>query len=217
MARWLRRGGEASDWRRPVGVVRAGVDEASLVEGLAVLGEAGLTARALDRAVEDALPGVASLSALSSALAVNYLERLKHPLKEMTLETGVFVTTRAYVAHLAVEAEPGAYGAADVPVLGSLPAPRNGRPPQDLLNRVVKASRRGFERIRAVDDDVWAGFVACATWRVHERTAGVREPTGGAPDAGGGYLDPAVVDGLLRFGWVLRQVDLHYGLGPERA
>ncbi len=27
----------------------------------------------------------------------------------------------------------------------------------------------------------------------------------------------AVVDGLARFGWVLRQVDLHYGLEPDRS
>ncbi len=29
-------------------------------------------------------------------------------------------------------------------------------------------------------------------------------------------LDVSVVDALLRFGWVLRQVDLFYGLEPDR-
>jgi len=202
--------------RQRPGVVAAGLDEGELVERLAALGERGLVARALDEAVQTALPGLVALSPLSSPLAVGYLERVRHALKQLSLETAVFVTTRAYVAHLLVEADPAAFGAADVPVLGTLPPLRKGRPPQDLLNRVVKASRRGFEQIRALDDEVWAGFVDCTTWRVHQRAAGPsdgEEASGEAP----GYLDPAVVDGLLRFGWVLRQVDIHYRVEPERA
>jgi hypothetical protein len=33
---------------------------------------------------------------------------------------------------------------------------------------------------------------------------------------GEGFVAVDVVDGLARVGWVLRQVDIHYGLEPER-
>jgi hypothetical protein len=193
--------------RRPLGVVDARLGRRDLAERLAGLGESGRLARDLDRAVEVAMAAVAGLSPLTSPLAVTYLERIRQALEDLSLESGAYVTARGYVAHLVVEADPGAFGAADVPVLGTLPEPRRGRPPQDLLGRVVKASRRGFERIRAVDDGVWEGFVACATYRVHERDAVRGE---------GSYADPTVIDGLVRFGWVLRQVDLRYGMEPER-
>ena len=93
-----------------------------------------------------------------------------------------------------------------MPVARTLPPLRRGSPPQDLLTRVVKATRRSFEAIRAVPEPVWDGFVRGLTSRAHDRT----------PDADpSDLLAPAVVDGLARFGWVLRQVDLHYGLQPE--
>ncbi|HLH47349.1 MAG TPA: hypothetical protein VKV25_09330 [Acidimicrobiales bacterium] len=196
-------------WRRPVGVAAQGLDRRELERRLAELGEAGQRAEALDQAVEATLGDLLSLSTLTSALAVEYLERIKHALKALRLEDGVYVTTRAYAAHLAVEADPAAYGATDVPVLGTLPAARNGQAPRDLLNRIVRASRRGFDHLRAVDGAVWEGFVDATTWRVHERRAS------GGEDAA--YLDPLVVDGLVRFGWLLRQVDLHYGMEPERG
>ena len=87
-----------------------------------------------------------------------------------------------------------------------LPPLRRGHPPQDLLTRVVKATRRRFPRIRAVPEPVWDAFVRDLSRRVHDRT----------PDADpADLLALAVVDGLARFGWVLRQVDLRYGLRPE--
>jgi hypothetical protein len=110
------------------------------------------------------------------------------------------------VAHLVTERDPTAVGAAEVPLL-NLPPLRRGHPPRDLLTRVVKASRRNFERIRAVPGPVWEGLVRDLARRVHDR----------APDADpADLLALAVVDGLARFGWVLRQVDLRYGLEPER-
>jgi hypothetical protein len=210
--------GPVRSGRRPLGVVgEALAGEADLLERLGGLGEAGLAARSLDVAVEETLPGLVSLSTLSAPLAVAYLERVKHAIKQLQLQAGVLVTTRAYLAHMIVEGDPTAYGASEVPVLGTLPPLRKGRPPQDLLNRVVKASRRGFEHICALDTAVWEGFVACITWRVHSGTGGLDAGGGDGGGDGGAYLDPAVIDGLARFGWVLRQVDLHYRLEPERA
>jgi hypothetical protein len=71
---------------------------------------------------------------------------------------------------------------------------------------VVKASRRSFELIRAVPTPVWDGFVRDLIRRAHDETPDV------GPDE---LLASPVIDGLARFGWVLRQVDLHYGLEPE--
>jgi hypothetical protein len=82
-----------------------------------------------------------------------------------------------------------------IPVLGTLPE----RPPADLLLRVVKATRRSFETIRAVDGPTWEALVTIVAARA------------------GADLERGLVDGLLRFGWVLRQVDLAYGAQPERA
>jgi hypothetical protein len=169
---------------------------------LDALGDAGGQARALDEAVEGALGTFAGLSELTSDLALRYLERIRGPVSSLTLEAGATLVTRGYAAHQAVEAGPAAFGAGrEVPVIGTLPDLHKGRPPQDLLTRVVKATRRAFPGIRAVPGDVWEGFVVATT----ERTQ--------AADDGPRVLDRTVVDGLLRFGWVLRQVDLRYGQG----
>lgn len=186
------------------------MDRSALAGGLAQLGPAAALVTALDRRVEKDLSRVGALSELTSQLALSYLERIRHPLGALTLEVGVALTTRGYLAHMAVEADPAAYGAlAEMPVLGSLPDLRRGRPPQDLLTRVIKATRRNFALIRALPEEVWAGYLLCATAHAHQTPA---------PPAGDGetprMLDTAVVDGLLRFGWVLRQVDLRYGLSP---
>lgn len=191
--------------RRPAGVVGKALDLATLQATLEDLGEAGERARLLDRDAGEVLAGLLALSPLTTPLVTTYVERLGRPLPDFGFDGGVLATTRGYAAHVAVEAGPGAYGAGEVPVLGNLPAVRNGRPPADLLNRVIRASRRGFEHIRAVDADVWAGLSACVTHRVHDQ-AGAEGP----------FADPVVVDALVRFGWVLRQVDLHYGQAPER-
>ncbi|MDQ6783112.1 MAG: hypothetical protein M3063_06665 [Actinomycetota bacterium] len=165
--------------------------------------DAGSVATALDRTVEDRLASFGALSDLTSQLALSYLERIRHPIKALTFESGVSLTARGYLAHMAVEDDPVRFGAgAEVPIIGTLPDLRKGRPPQDLLNRVIKATRRGFEQIRAVPEGVWAGYVLCVAGHTH---------AGGDP---GDLLDPSVVDSLVRFGWVLRQVDLRYGLIP---
>jgi hypothetical protein len=204
--------------KRPaLGVVNEAVDRAALDAFLRHLGDDGLVAGRLDAAVVDLMTVVRSLSALSSPLALNYLERIQHPMASLGLGAGVFVITRGYAGHLAIEAGPAAYGAVDIPVLGTLPPLRHGRPPADLLTRAVKATRRGFVGIRAVNDAVWDGFVLATVWRVHDQEG---RDHAGPPAKGGdeaGHLDPVVIEGLVRFGWVLRQVDLHYAQEPERA
>ena len=202
--------GKLTQRRQRSVVVRSAVervDGPALEMYVAGLGEEATTVRRLDAAVDDAMRLLVSLSSLSAPLALDYLERLARPIPALTAEVGVQIVSRAYVAHLVVEGDPPAFGAADVPVLGTLPPLRRGSPPQDLLTRVVKASRRNFEVIRAVSSPVWEGFVRSLTRRAHDQ---VPDP---GPD---GLVAVAVVDGLARFGWVLRQVDLHYGLEPER-
>ncbi|MDQ2724920.1 MAG: hypothetical protein M3Y36_05420 [Actinomycetota bacterium] len=179
------------------------VDDEAVRAGLDELGAASSIVVALDREVEKRLASFAALSELTSRLALSYLERIRHAIASLTFESGVVLTTRGYLAHMVVEDDPVRFGAdREVPVIGTLPDFRKGRPPQDLLSRVVKATRRGFEQIRAVPDDVWAGYVLCVTGHVHA----------GVDDAA--RLESSVVDSLVRFGWVLRQVDLRYGLTP---
>jgi hypothetical protein len=52
---------------------------------------------------------------------------------------------------------------------------------------------------------VWEGFVRILTRRTHDLV----------PE-GEGLVPVVVVDGLARVGWILRQVDIHYGLAPQR-
>ncbi len=183
------------------------VDDPVLERYLDGLGADGAVARQLDADADAALRSVRSLSSLTAPLAIDYLERLARPIPALTLEIGVQIVTRAYVAHLVVEADPVPFGATEVPVLTTLPPLRRGSPPQDLLTRVVKATRRHFEGIRAVSTPVWEGFVRALTRRAHDQ---VPQP---GPN---GLVALEVVEGLARVGWVLRQVDLHYGLEPER-
>lgn len=196
-----------ASWRRPVGVVDTAVGKGELDERLVALGEAGDRARALDGAAVELTRRLAGLSPLTSALAENYAERVARPLPDVGFDAATMLVVRGYAAHLAVEADPSRYGAADIPVIGSLPPARHGRAPTDLLTRVVRATRRGFEHYRAVDAEVWEGFVACSAQRVHA-LATASETAFAAPD---------VVDGLVRVGWILRQVDLHYGQQPEQS
>lgn len=180
-------------------------DRASLRAALGRLGDSGRRAEALDARAALIRSDLTGLSPLSTALLSSYLERIGRPLAELGFDGGALAGTHGYAAHLAVEADPAAYGATDVPGIGDLPPSRRGRPPVDLANRVVRATRRGFEHIRAVDDDVWSGLCACVTYRVHDAAG---------PD--GPFAEPAVVEALVRIGWVLRQVDLHYRQEPER-
>ena len=171
------------------------------------LGPGAEVARDLDTAAGDEASRLVSLSPLTAPLAVEYLERLARPIPSLTPSAGVMVVTRGYTARLAVERDPLHFGApSELPAL-NLPALRHGRPPQDLLSRAVKATRRGFPGIRSVPAEVWEDFVVILTAQVHELT-----PSG--PD--GDLLAGDVVDGLARFGWALRLVDVRYGLDPER-
>lgn len=192
--------------RRALGVRGAAerIGFGELDEGLAALGRDGPLARSLDAAADLRGRRLRSLSSLTTPLALDYLDRLARPIGALGPESGVQIVSRAYLAHCSVEDDPAAFGAPDVPVLGVLPPLRRGSPPRDLLSRVVKASRRDFELIRAVSAPVWEGFVLCLARRVHQPVEG-----------GGDLLSLEVVDGLGRFGWVLRQVDIHYGLEPE--
>jgi hypothetical protein len=184
------------------------VDGPMLERHLAGLGNDAVVVRHLDADVDEAMGSMRSLSSLTAPLTLDYLERLARPIPALTLEVGVQIVTRAYLAHMVVEADPAACGAACAPALTSFPALRRGSPPQDLLTRVVKASRRHFEQIRAVSAPAWAGFVLGLTHRAHDQ---------GPHPGPSGLVARDVVDGLARFGWVLRQVDLHYGLEPERS
>lgn len=168
---------------------------------LADLGPDGRVGAELDRRVNAALPGLVSLSALTSALAVEYVERVARPVAALSPPAGVRLVARGYVAHLVVEDDPSALSVSDIPVLGNLPPPdRKGRLPRDLLTRVVKATRRQFPVICALSPAAWEGFVVAS-----------------AASEGDPALGTAVVDGLMRTGWVLRQVDLAYGGQPERT
>lgn len=133
------------------------------------------------------------------------MDRLARPVASLTPVIGVALVGRAYVAHMAVEGDPARFGVSDVPVIAGLPAPKNGRLPQDLLSRVVKASRgRGFWALCALGEGEWQGFVACLTKRAHDLA-----------ESAGEYVAADVVDGVARFAWVLRQADIFYGYEPE--
>ena len=195
------------------------IGPAELEEFLASLGHDGEDARRLDAAVDSAMSTVAALSSLTSPLAIDYLDRLTRPVPALTPEMGVQIVGRSYVAHMVVEADPLEYGAVDVPVLGTLPPLRRGSPPQDLLVRVVKAARRSFPVICALTIPTWDGFVRCVAKRGHDLAdlgdRAHQAHQGRQPDDES-FVTIEVVDGLARFGWVLRQVDIHYGLEPER-
>jgi hypothetical protein len=202
LAAWgarLRRG-------RSLSVKPAGtrIDRQAAEDRLASLGPDAESARRLDDSADAVTARIVSLSPLTASIALDYIDRLARPIPCLTPEAGVEIVTRAYAAHLAVEGDPQAFGAVDVPVLGTLPPLRNGRPPQDILTRVVKASRRNFSAIRAVSAPVWDGFVVLMARRLHREVADDED-----------LVALEVVDGLARFGWVLRQVDVHYELSPE--
>ena len=179
------------------------VNRSDLDRFLKSLGADGAVARDLDAEVDKEMARVSALSTLTSPLAVSYMERLSRPIPSLTPEIGVLIVGRTYVAHMVVESDPNRFGASDVPVLGTLPPLKKGRPPQDLLTRVVKVSRgRTFPPICALTPAAWEGLVRATTKRAHDAAAGE-------------LVSLEVVDGVARFAWVLRQVDLHYGLSPE--
>ncbi|MBO0748492.1 MAG: hypothetical protein J2O47_09070, partial [Acidimicrobiaceae bacterium] len=128
---------------KPLGGGEA-VDRAAEKARLAELGDDGERARFLDRAVDGVLEGLGGLSALTAPLAMSYLDRIARPLTAMDLGTAVHLTTRGYAAHVVVEERGGEIGIETVPVASGLPPMKRGAPPQDLLNRVVKITRRNF-------------------------------------------------------------------------
>jgi hypothetical protein len=195
---------------RPLGSGQV-VEKADVEARLASLGADGDLARQLDQAAEQTLGGVRALSDLTVPLALAYLDRIARPLQALDLESAVRLTTRGYAAHLAVEERGRELGVDEVPVLGHLPAIKHGRPPQGLLTQIIKLTRRGFDAIRAVSEPTWDGMVTITAGRLHG--ARRKGPDGTLPPP----LDVAVIDALLRFGWVLRQVDLFYGFEPDRS
>lgn len=180
------------------------VDARTVDEGLADLGTDADDAKRLDESADRNTRKIVSLSPLTTGMAIDYIDRLARPIPSLSGELGVEIVTHAYAAHLAVEQDPAAFGAVDVPVLGTLPPFKRGRPPQDILTRAVKATRRGFPVIRAVSGPVWDGYVMLLSRRIHQTQ----------PDDEN-LIALEVIDGLARFGWVLRQVDIHYKLSPE--
>jgi hypothetical protein len=186
------------------------IDARTAKERLAALGADGVVAADLEKATGEMLRTLDGLSPLTVPLALSYLDRIARPLAAMDLEAAVRLTSRGYAAHLVIEQRGRDFGVETAPVLGELPAMKHGRPPQQLLSTVVKVTRRSFEAVRGVNQGTWDGLVVAVTRRVHaERT---RDDEGVLPPP----LDVTIVDALLRFGWVLRQVDLFYGYEPER-
>lgn len=185
------------------------MDPAGADAALRLLGPDGELARDLDASADREAAAFVALSPLTTQLAEDYLDRIARPIPALTPAAGVQVVTRGYAARIAVGREPARFGAAhELPELASLPERRNGRPPQDILTRVVKATRRGFPAVRAVSAGVWDGFALLLTASVHQSQPGTEDE----PE----LLAGEVVDGLARFGWVLRLVDVRYGLEPER-
>ena len=190
------------------------LDSATAGAALELLGADGDTARELDAEAEREMSGLVSLSALTTDLAEQYIERLARPIPSLTPGAGVQLVTRGYAARVAVERDPARFGATAAPTLLPLPPLRNGRPPQDLLTRAVKATRRKFAANRVVSEAAWNGFVVLLTARVHES----ERPRGRSDEDGDpGPIAIDVVDGIARFGWVLRMVDVRYGQEPERG
>jgi hypothetical protein len=180
------------------------VDPSTAYERLVALGPDAENAKRLDESAELNTKKIVSLSQLTAGMAIDYIDRLARPIPSLSAEIGVEIVSHAYAAHLAVEQDPADFGVVDLPVLGTLPPLKHGRPPQDILTRAVKATRRGFPVIRAVSAPVWDGYVMLLSRRIHQTQ----------PDDEN-LVAPEVIDGLARFGWVLRQVDIHYKLGPE--
>jgi hypothetical protein len=186
------------------------IDARAAKARLAALGDDGQAGVRLEHESGERLRSLGGLSPLSVPLALSYLDRIARPLAAMDLESAVKLTSRGYAAHLVIEANGRDFGVDTLPVLGGLPPFKHGRPPQQLLSIVVKATRRSFPGLRGVSEPTWDGLVISVARRVH--AARVRDADGVLPLP----LDVAVIDALLRFGWVLRQVDLYYGFEPER-
>lgn len=187
------------------------LDAGTADTALELLGPDGETARELDSGAQREMSAILSLSALTTDLAEQYLERLARPIPSLTPAAGVQIVTSGYAARAAVERDPGRFGVpGGLPATLSVPPARNGRAPQGLLTRVVKATRSGFAHHRVVTPGAWDGFVVLLTFRLHSAVAGAGD------GEGPGLVAAEVVDGLARFGWVLRMVDVRYGQEPER-
>jgi hypothetical protein len=186
------------------------IDARTARDRLAALGDDGAVATDLEKATNEMLETLDGLSPLTVPLALSYLDRIARPLAAMDLETAVRLTSRGYAAHLVIEQRGRDFGVETVPVLSDLPPMKHGRPSQQLVTMVVKVTRRSFASVRAVNDGTWDGLVVAVARRVHAGRTRDGEGVLGPP------LDVSVIDALLRFGWVLRQVDLHYGYEPER-
>jgi hypothetical protein len=203
------RGSLRAGSERPLGSGDA-LDAAEVEARLAALGADGELAVRLDQAADEVVATLRGLSDVTVPLALSYLDRIARPLAALDLESAVRLTTRGYAAHLVVEERGRELGIETVPVLGDLPPMKRGAAPQGLLTRIIKVTRRNFDAVRAVSESTWDGLVVVTAGHLHS----ARRP--GDDGSLLPALDLSVVDALLRFGWVLRQVDLHYGLGPDR-
>jgi hypothetical protein len=187
------------------------VDPAAAKARLQALGDDGRVASELDRATDGVMASLHGLSNLTVPLALNYLDRIARPLAALDLPDAVRLTTRGYAGHLVIEERGRDFGVETLSVITDLPAMKRGAAPQGLSTRLVKITRRNFDVIRAVSEPTWDGLVTLNAARLHR--ARRKGADGRLPPA----LDVSVVDALLRFGWVLRQVDLFYGLSPDRT
>ena len=194
-----------------LGSAPAALSADDAADAVALAGAEGRAVRLLTGQVGRRLPSIVELSPLTGELTVAYVERVAMPMSAMSAPAGARLIARGYLAHLLIEEDPGAFGVDAIPVLGTLPALRRGRPPQDLLSRVVKASRRHFESVCCLSPEGWEAFVVATTAEVHAEALGADLA---GDEEGAGVLAPELVDGLLRTGWLLRQVDLAYGLAP---
>jgi hypothetical protein len=187
--------------RLPVGSVAEPLANRERDARLRQLGQSGARGRALHKAALRRIAALRTLTPVSTSVALRYAERVARPLAALDEVAATEIVLLGYAAHQLVEEQPDAYGVDDIPVLGALPK----APPRDLANRVLRASRKDFAVLCALSPETWESFSACSLATAQRR-----------PDRpeGPGHVSADVVDGLLRFGWILRQADLYYGLNP---
>lgn len=205
--------------RRTQGMTKVAMDREQALAWLAAAGDDGQRALVLHDDVERRHSELPALTRITTPLASQHVQRLRVGMPSLTPHTAYGLVLRGYTAHLLVEADPSSFGATRVPDIVEMPdLDRNGEPRRDLLTYVVKVTLRSFEIVRGIPPDVWEGLAVCTTWRIHD------DGPASSPDAvekADGeviplLLSPEVIEGLLRFGWVLRAADLAYDLEPAR-
>jgi hypothetical protein len=212
--------------RKTQGTTKAALDREQALAWLSAAGENGQRALVLHDQVERGHANLVSLTRVTTPLAAQHVQRLRVAMPSLSRLTAYALVRRGYTAHLLVEADPGCFGAARVPDIVEMPPlDRDGAPRRELLTFVVKVTLRSFGVLRGIPPDVWEGLAVCTTWRIHDDvpTGPTASPDSPAEDADADALDEPlallsqeVIEGLLRFGWVLRATDLAYGMEPAR-